>query len=657
LGDPGAPAAAASYTINVTGARLSLAAEITKTNADATINVRKVGTGTLEVRHVNGILVARHDDTIISGGTISYLGDNAGDTFSFGNGVITLDGGTFGFHGITSDNYTLTNRFNVTSNGGELDFTRGNPYNNPNHIFTGAIGLGGDLKFSAGSGSSRLELRGDITVTGGDRTIIANPFNGTGIVISGNILEDVVGRTVTFNATSGGLSIAGGSNHWTGDTVITGNRYGIVGITRNATFGTGRVIVKSGGRLSLSSTGNASGTGKVTVEAGGMVNFGYDSMGYAKGLAEIDPGSQGMLDPLDDPVGLDLDAGGHAGLFIGARTGLQLQSGWVPQAHTYRIAGGIGGAELDLMAPDILTGRDNALVHGSAENVGTTVVVQPQDFGGGTTVAAGTLDVRGAGTLGSGPINVIGGKLTVSGSIAGAASLSVSGAGSVFQVAASQSVPSVVGANGARVQFSTGGALTLRVASANFQLSSGASLDLSHGALIVDGGSPDSLRQLIVSGRNGGAWNGAGVLSGAAAIDHKLTVGYAIARQLLGENGGTFLGQQVGADALLVRATLTGDSNLDGNVDFQDLVALAQHYNTVNPLWSAGDFNYDDSVDFSDLVLLAQNYNSGLPAVASVAGSSGFQEDFNAAFATVPEPVATCFVPVAMVLLARRRRR
>jgi hypothetical protein len=40
---------------------------------------------------------------------------------------------------------------------------------------------------------------------------------------------------------------------------------------------------------------------------------------------------------------------------------------------------------------------------------------------------------------------------------------------------------------------------------------------------------------------------------------------------------------------------LAGDANRDRNVDFNDLVALAQHYNTTSPTldWYAADFNYD----------------------------------------------------------------
>jgi hypothetical protein len=60
--------------------------------------------------------------------------------------------------------------------------------------------------------------------------------------------------------------------------------------------------------------------------------------------------------------------------------------------------------------------------------------------------------------------------------------------------------------------------------------------------------------------------------------------------------------------------SLPGDANRDRSVDFNDLVPLAQNYNsTGNKTWSQGDFTGDGLVDFNDLVKLAQNYNTTLP--------------------------------------------
>jgi hypothetical protein len=68
---------------------------------------------------------------------------------------------------------------------------------------------------------------------------------------------------------------------------------------------------------------------------------------------------------------------------------------------------------------------------------------------------------------------------------------------------------------------------------------------------------------------------------------------------------------------------LAGDATNDRHADFNDLVRLAQNYNTIGGKTLAeGDFNYDHNVDFNDLVLLAQHYNTSVSASPVTAASS-----------------------------------
>jgi hypothetical protein len=72
-----------------------------------------------------------------------------------------------------------------------------------------------------------------------------------------------------------------------------------------------------------------------------------------------------------------------------------------------------------------------------------------------------------------------------------------------------------------------------------------------------------------------------------------------------------------------------GDATGDGKVDFNDLVKLAQNYDTAGKAWADGDFTFDGAVDFNDLVVLAQRYDTTLPAPgagAPVAASAGTAE-------------------------------
>ncbi len=70
-------------------------------------------------------------------------------------------------------------------------------------------------------------------------------------------------------------------------------------------------------------------------------------------------------------------------------------------------------------------------------------------------------------------------------------------------------------------------------------------------------------------------------------------------------------------------SAFAGDANRDDKVDFNDLVALAQNYNTTGgKTWAQGDFTFDGNVDFNDLVILAQNYNRSLTSTSPTAAAA-----------------------------------
>src|SRR5205823_901625 len=177
-------------------------------------------------------------------------------------------------------------------------------------------------------------------------------------------------------------------------------------------------------------------------------------------------------------------------------------------------------------------------------------------------------------------------------------------------------------------------------------ITTGGKLDLANNRLLVDytGGTPIiSIRGLISTGYAGGLWNGPGLSSSSAASSPR-GLGYAEATDVLpfanGATSDTFLGSTVDKTTILTRYTLAGDANLDGAVDFNDLVKLAQNYNISDGsrTWIGGDFTYDGNTDFNDLVKLAQNYNTALPSETIPGASAVFESDLAAAFASVPEP-------------------
>src|SRR5206468_2027651 len=130
-------------------------------------------------------------------------------------------------------------------------------------------------------------------------------------------------------------------------------------------------------------------------------------------------------------------------------------------------------------------------------------------------------------------------------------------------------------------------------------------------------------RSLVIAGAASSA--GPAIVTSAAADDPRLAVAYVRAADLF-PSGGAFLGTPVNPTDVLLRTTLRGDVNLDGVVDFSDLVKLAQNYNTTvsettDSWWTHGDFTGDGITDFNDLVKLAQNYNASLTQ-ASIPGAS-----------------------------------
>jgi hypothetical protein len=179
-------------------------------------------------------------------------------------------------------------------------------------------------------------------------------------------------------------------------------------------------------------------------------------------------------------------------------------------------------------------------------------------------------------------------------------------------------------------------------------------VDLSRGALLVDygGASPiSSLRSYIVSGYNGGSWNGVnGIRSSYAAANAGYAVGYAEASAIFGVFPATFRGESVDNTSVIVATVRTGDANLDGKIDLADFNRLAATFGT-GTLWTQGDFNYDGMTNLSDFNLLAGNF--GL----SAAGPQVTPRDWANLAAAIPEPAAMSVPFAAVAVLARRRRK
>jgi beta-glucanase (GH16 family) len=97
-----------------------------------------------------------------------------------------------------------------------------------------------------------------------------------------------------------------------------------------------------------------------------------------------------------------------------------------------------------------------------------------------------------------------------------------------------------------------------------------------------------------------------------------------------------------------------GDANLDGSVDFDDLLVVAQNYGrTIDGAWATGDFTGEGRVDFDDLLRVAQTYQT---SALNVQRTEAFQAEWLAAQSSVPEPTTLMLIPLLAAGLRRQNR-
>ncbi|MGA2231904.1 MAG: dockerin type I domain-containing protein, partial [Tepidisphaeraceae bacterium] len=207
-----------------------------------------------------------------------------------------------------------------------------------------------------------------------------------------------------------------------------------------------------------------------------------------------------------------------------------------------------------------------------------------------------------------------------------------------------------------------------QVSLSSLTVNPGGVLDITNNSIAINyvpGNSPaGTIRQLLASGYANDTWTGPGIDSSAAASNTgRYAIGYA--------DGNVDQGTSAAANQVLVEYTLAGDANLDGTVNFADLLVVAQNFNHTadthgNPLdWADGDFNYDGQVNFADLLLVAQNFNQSLSAGQLDQLPGSFAAAWNLALADVqtsesnniPEPATFSLLATGAASLLLRRRR
>jgi hypothetical protein len=204
----------------------------------------------------------------------------------------------------------------------------------------------------------------------------------------------------------------------------------------------------------------------------------------------------------------------------------------------------------------------------------------------------------------------------------------------------------------------SGAQRNITVSALSINTASNSQVDVGNGGIAINFASPAndpiaSIAGYLKSGYNNGQWTGtAGIISSAAQTTGgpALSVGYA--------DGNTDVGTPAGANQVLVKYTLAGDANLDGLVNFNDLVAVVQNFNKPGTDWATGDFHFGTSTNFTDLVTVVQNFNKVLTFGSSSDGSLTVLPLVGSNSVQLPEPSALALAAAgAGTLLARNRRR
>jgi autotransporter-associated beta strand protein len=465
-----------------------------------------------------------------------------------------------------------------------------------------------------------------------------NTFIGSNFLLNGNISVGINNSAASLLTLTGTISETGGPR------TLTKTTLSVLNLVAANTYSGATTI--SGGTVNasiLASGGLPSGIGQSGSAATNLVLSGAGTLGYT-GTA---PATTDRLFTIG-AGGAGLNASGAAGAPVTFSS-----NGLIPNTAAAATTFTLGGTNADA----------------------NTLAVKLQDGGGGAAavlsvakVGVGNWTLSGASTF-SGTTAVNAGRLRVTGSIANSAGVTVN-SGGAFEAGATQTVKALTINSGGTAVVSAG-VLKIGDNVAPLPLTmSGGNLDLTTRGAIVDyapgneAANIQTIRGQVIAAYNNGDWLGNGITSSVIPATAGRAIGFAQASEALGASGGQFMGAAADPDAVLVRYTLAGDATLDGVVDFNDLVRLAQNYNTTvssttDSWWFNGDFTYDGLVDFNDLVKLAQNYNTALPSEPVPGAAAGFDGELARAFAAVPEPgsLAPFALSAAAWLGGRRRRR
>lgn len=618
------------------------------------------GTNTMRAMMRNNVA-----NTVLTLGSDAALGNS-------GTGDIAI--GTASLRGIAANQTLTINTLNGNRNLGGSSILINTPKVNfdgtSNLTLSSIVSTGGNRDFWV-INSGQVKIKDAIALSGDQtgRNLFINLSGTGGMVVDGKLFETFHSGGITSTTTpqstlrksgSGTLTLNGDSANFNGlitdegagGTLVIGNAnaLGATGTTRGTVVSNGAALDLNGFTIGETLTVNSGGTLKNT------------SVLPAGVTADMAINSDLIVNTVGDITVTRLIGGSTARLVTKVGAGTLVTSGdnhnnltnWDIQAGTVIFAN-TGGIAAD---------RGLTLNGGTLQLSGTNsnLINDNQPF----TINSGTFDVNGKGEAIAG-LDGAGGDVTntspntatlyVGGGPSGSSTGSYSGlihdAAGLLKVTKEGSGSQILsGANTYRGQTKVaGGTLQLNVAG-------GADQPVLGGANVASPGGADIKSGKLVLDYNGAtspAGQVAAIMNNAAYLANFAT-GQIMTTGTLDEAHTLGWYDNETTKQLTITIARIGDSNVDGIVNFDDLLALAQNYNlSGTATWQKGDFNYDATVSFDDLLVLAQNYGQSASVdVASVLGSD-FAANWALALRLAPEPTSLAFVGLAMPLIRRRR--
>ena len=662
-----------TFALNITGAGSSLTQSngfpgFGSSTGTTTVNVSNGGTFTMASPTVNadatidftGGTIATSNSIFVNGGTIKSASasgtfnwaDTSGRTMTIQSGGKVDFGGAFTISEQTGSSESVSinlsnagSRFStgglLTVDGGQAHVTAsaGTTLAPASMSIVGLFGIGGTVTVD-GAGA---------TLTCGNATVGNATSFLTGQLYVKNSATATFSGTLTVTAGNQGIvSVESGANVSAANIVIGGNNY----VSNFTVTGSGSTLTQTG-----ASTLNINSAAQLNVFSGAVFTTGTGTTTFNGGTINGNGGTLNIMGDISMTGGSLSQFKWASGRTLTGTSNANIQNGDML---------GLSGNTITMTNGAFIHARDIALNGGSTVTLNNGgLIVRSFSIGADGSAASVTASVA-SGAF----VTTTGGFTSTVGAASGStasATLTNGGGMSLWPGSTLLIKPTgVVNINGGSARTDTltidGGRVNFTAGSLNvgaaLSITNGGKLDLTNNLMVVRGGaegtwngaSYDGVSGMIASGRNGGTWDGGGIVTSmtdAIAPNSLTSIGVATA-DAAGRADGTFGVHSVSSGDVLVMYTYAGDANLDGAITGDDYFQIDAAF-AGGSGWFNGDFNYDGVVNGDDYFLIDSNFAAqGAP----FSTSSGF-----AAATAVPEPASVNLsVLVILASFSRRRR-